>query len=254
MLPYRNEAAFELIREHAQELAVVIVQAVQNSIPSTDVGPFLHQLREVCTECGVLLMVDEVLTGFRFGYGGGQQYFGIEADLVTYGKIIGGGLPIGAVAGPAGIMDLFSFPVHKQAIAVGGTFGGNPMVMRVGAAVLRHLRDHPEIYHTLARQSERMAREINDFLKEQNIAAHLMQAEPMLHMIFQQEPVVSVWDFDQAEYPKGAAFYAALARRGVLVPGIHLFFLSAAHTPEDVDIVIEEFKQTFLDCQKLGLF
>lgn len=254
MLPYRSDAAFELIREHAHELAVVIVQTIQNSIPSTDVGPFLQELRAVCTECDVLLLIDEVLTGFRFGYGGGQEYFGVHGDLITYGKIIGGGLPIGAVAGPAAIMDLFGFPLHENAIAVGGTFGGNPMVMRAGAAVLRHLRDHPEIYSELSRQSQRMAREINGFLEEQRIAAHLMQAESMFHMIFQKEPVVSVWDIDTAEYPKGAAFYAALANHGVLVPGIHLFFLSAAHTTEDVDTVIQAFKQTFRDLQKQGVF
>jgi glutamate-1-semialdehyde 2,1-aminomutase len=99
MLPYWNDVALGMIRSMRDELAVVLVEPVQGPNPQTAQGPWLRALREVCTESGVLLMFDEVVTGFRLGFGGGQQMFGVSADLVTYGKVIGGGLPIGAIAG-----------------------------------------------------------------------------------------------------------------------------------------------------------
>lgn len=91
MLPYRDENAFELIRAHKNELAMVVIEPVQSSNPRLDNQEFLNTLREVCTECDVLLMFDEVITGFRIEYGGCQQYYGIEPDVITYGKAVGGG-------------------------------------------------------------------------------------------------------------------------------------------------------------------
>jgi len=252
LLPYRSDAAFDLIRQHKDELAAVIVEPVQSSNPRTDVGPFLRELSDVCRECDVLMILDEIITGFRFGYGGAQEYFNVTPDLITYGKIIGGGIPIGAVAGPSELMSLFHFTGDedadpKGAIFSGGTFGGNPMAMRVGAAVLKHLRGHPEIYEHLSSQSQRLGKEINDFLETEGIAARLMQAESMFQLVFQKEPVESAWDVDDSTWQTGANFYARLHVNGVIVPGIHLFFLSAAHTSEDVDTIIEAFKRTFAE-------
>ena len=108
VLPYRNEAAFDLIREHKDDLAAVFLEPSQNSHPRLDNAEFLNGLKSVCEETGVLLGFDEVVTGFRIAYGGLQEYYGITPDFATYGKAIAAGLPIGAVAGRRDIMNCFS--------------------------------------------------------------------------------------------------------------------------------------------------
>ena len=125
MLPYRHEAAFDIIREHKDELAIVLIDAVQGSNPRLDCGDFLKELQEVCRECNVLLLMDEVITGFRMAYGGAQEFYGITPDLATYGKAVGGGMPIGAIAGPSHIMDVFSLPTERS----GGAIRGRPVYL-----------------------------------------------------------------------------------------------------------------------------
>jgi glutamate-1-semialdehyde 2,1-aminomutase len=184
ILPYRDEAAFELIRKHKDELAVVMIEPVQSSHPRTDVGPFLQELREVCRECGVLFMLDEVITGMRLGgMGGAQTFFDVTPDLATYGKIIGGGMPVGAVAGPAEVMNTF------KAIFAGGTFSGNPLTMTAGAATLEYLKAHPEIYPQLAEQSDRLAKEMNSFLESEEMEAQLMNAQSIFTFQFTRKTI-----------------------------------------------------------------
>ena len=114
LLPYRNEAAYDMIRKNKDDLAAIILEGSQNSNPRLNNKDFLQGLRDVCTECDVLLILDEVVTGFRVDYGGIQGYYGIKADLATYGKILGGGFPIGAVAGREDIMAVFSGKAEKE--------------------------------------------------------------------------------------------------------------------------------------------
>ena len=129
MLPYRHEAAFDLIRQNRDRLAVVLVEPVQGANPTLDCGEFLRELAATCRDAGVLLLFDEVITGFRLAYGGAQEEFGVMPDLAAYGKALGGGLPIGAVAGRADIMQRFEWQKHHEQddrVFAGGTFGGKP--------------------------------------------------------------------------------------------------------------------------------
>ena len=253
MLPYRDENAYELIRKHKDELALVVIEPVQSSNPRLDNQQFLDGLRDVCTECGVLLMFDEVITGFRIEYGGCQQYYDIKPDLVTYGKAAGGGMPIGIVAGSKRVMNTFSGVDDTPAIFAGGTFNGHPLTMVAGIAILEHLKENQEeIYPYLHEQGNRVASEINEFCVSNNIPAQMMNAGSMMHLIFSGESIESSRDIDQRLYKLEKEFYLHLLGHNVIVPGIHLAFISYAHKPEIVDQVISAFKSTFEDLREDG--
>ncbi len=249
MLPYRDSTAFDLIEQHHHELALIIIEPVQNSNPQTDVGDFLQELAEVCKKYGVLFMFDEVVTGFRLAYGGAQNYFGITPDLVTFGKIIGGGMPVGAVSGRAPIMSLF----QKRHVFSAGTFSGNPMTMAAGIAALEYMHDHQEIYHYLQQQTDRFSREINHFCKEQKIPAQILNAGSIFRLYFQANTIHSSRDIDKQYSTAEREFDLHLMNYGVLIPGIHLAFLSTAHSPGDVEMIIEAFKQAFFEIRADGL-
>ena len=240
MLPYNDEAAFDLIRANADRLAVVLVEPVQSSNPRTDVGPWLRRLGEVCREAGVLLMVDEVITGFRLAYGGGQEYFDVHADLATYGKALGGGMPIGAVAGRADVMSVFNAGNGRaRPIFSGGTFSGNPLTMAAGIAALTQMRDTPDLYPRLNALGDRLAEGVNRHARRHGMPVTMMNAGSMFHLRFAEGQIRSSRDITNRYVEAEHIFYQHLQERGVLVPGIHLAFVSAAHTEADVDAVIE---------------
>ena len=252
MLPNRDENAYELIRKHKDNLALVVIEPVQSSNPRLDNQEFLQGLRDVCTECGVLLMFDEVITGFRIEYGGCQQYYNINPDLVTYGKAVGGGMPIGVVAGSKSVMNAFSGADDSPVIFAGGTFNGHPLTMVAGIAILEHLKkNQEEIYPYLHEQGNRIANEINEFCSSNNIAAQMMNAGSMMHLIFSGDTIDSARDIGRSKIEK--EFYLHLLGHNVIVPGIHLAFISFAHKPDVIDQVIDAFKRTFEDLRDDGL-
>jgi glutamate-1-semialdehyde 2,1-aminomutase len=255
MLPYRDGTAFDLIREHADDLALVMIEPVQSSNPRVDTGDFLRELARVCAESEVLFLLDEVITGFRLAYGGGQEYFDVAADLVTYGKAIGGGMPIGALSGRADIMELFGGDRGRDdGVFSGGTFSGNPLTMAAGTAAIGYLRDNrDDIFPYLMEQGNRFAEAINTFCLERQIPAQILNAGSMFHMRFQGGDIESSRDFNSDHAKAEKQFYLHLLGHGVIVPGIHLAFFSSAHTPDDVDTVIEAFKQSFLDLRADGM-
>ena len=254
VLPYRNEAAFDLIREHKDELAAVIMEPAQNSNPRTNHVDFIKGIQKVCQESDVLFCLDEVVTGFRLAYGGAQERFGITPDLVTYGKALGHGLPIGAVGGREDIMSCFGNKGPAPWIFSGGTFSGNPLSMTAGVAALTEMRRTKDtLYPHLTEQSDRLANEINDFCKQQDIPAQLMHAGSMFHLRFQRGAIEGAFDFSEEGKYAEREFYLHLLGYGVLIPGVHLAFISGAHTASDVDEIIDAMKQSFLDVREDGL-
>jgi glutamate-1-semialdehyde aminotransferase len=241
MLPYWNEAAFEIIRAHRDELAAVLVEPVQGSNPQSKQGAWLRQLAEACSEAGVLLLFDEVITGFRLGYGGGQEAFGVGADLIAYGKVLGGGMPVSAITGRAEIMQLFATGSERYVFST-GTFSGNPIGMLAGAAVLEHLRDNPDQYAYLNEQSQRLADELNAYCLEHELPAQVLSSGSIQFLRLQAERSTIRTGRDAARSPLGPkaaeALQLDLLSRGVIMPGTHQFHLSTAHSPEDVDYVI----------------
>ena len=256
LLPYRGESAFDLIRQHADELAVVVIEPVQGSNPTLECREFLAELLAVTRAAGVLLMFDEVITGFRLTFGGAQSEFGLTPDLATYGKTLGGGMPIGAVAGRADILARFDWHKHAATpgqVFAGGTFGGNPVTMRAGTATVEYLRDHPELYERLAGHGQRFEKELGRFCEERSLPVQVMTAHSMIHLRFQRGPVLTTRDIDRALAEAEKEFYTRLLLQGILIPGDHLALTSVMHTDADIDRVLASIFQALEDTAALAV-
>lgn len=261
MLPYLNDAAFDLIRKHKKELALVMVEPVQGSNPRLDQGEFLKELAEVCRESEVLLMFDEVITGFRMAYGGAQEFFGVTPDMAIYGKAPGGGMPLGVVAGRGDVMEVFTrqFDIYRDdrtggpSIFTAGTFSGNPMTMAAGTAVLTYLRDHKGVYKHLAEQGTRLADEVNRFFIKEELPGQMANALSMFYLRVQPGPMVrTARDIDRSMKAADDLVTLHMLQHGVLVPPVHLAYISAAHTVKDVDTVVDAIKESFLEVRQQG--
>ncbi len=200
----------------------------------------------------MLLIFDEVLTGFRLAYGGGQEYFDIKADIVTYGKILGGGMPIGAVAGPDEIMHHFNMFECERPIFAGGTFAGNPVTMRAGIAMLTHLRDNQHIYSDIREKATRITKSMNNFFVEHDFPVHTIQAESLICFVFSKEETERAHRGDEETQAAALQFFAHLFEKRVIIPGPHTFFVSSAHTDEDIAFVISAMQESFLAVRKEG--
>ena len=248
MLPYGNEASYNLIEENRKELAAVIVEPAQGAIPRSDMRGFLHGLREVTNKSGVLLCLDEVITGFRLGLGGGQEFYEIDADLATYGKILGGGLPIGAVAGRRDIMQTVGYHGMEGSVFMGGTFSANPLAMSAAKAVLIHLdANKMEIYSTINSNGESFRRNINHYCKKNDHAVRAMGIGSISRIMFTLEKINSRRDRDAYDASMGVQelFYLhLLLEGGVFVGGNRILFLSTAHSSDDLLACLAAIKQS----------
>jgi glutamate-1-semialdehyde 2,1-aminomutase len=251
MLPYRAEAAFELIRDNKDDLAAVIIEPAQSSNPQMgdDIGDYLKKLKQVCAECDVLLMFDEVITGFRFAYGGAQEHYGVKPDIVTYGKILGGGCPIGAVGGRADIMHLFNaLGTDPKGIMSGGTFSGNPLSMAAGFAQLHYLDENRlQVYPAINALGRHLSQGINSYAEANDMAVQVLNAGSMFQIYFAATPIYTARDIPRQKSPAETEFYLHLLDRGVLVPGTRRSFVSYAHTTDIIDEAIARICAA-LDC------
>lgn len=257
-LTYKHPASLDKIREYKDELAAVIIEPVPSAYP-VDMKDYLTELRAVTKECGVILIFDEVISGFRLGYGGAQEYFGITPDMATYGKIIGGGFPAGAIAGSVEVLQPLITSgdplqdMQEKLLAI-GTFSGNPVTTTVGAAVLEHLRDHPEIYKHIDGLADRIKKEIHDFAKENEFEFQLMGLGSWFipHFVWGDiEDPRALRGLDNLM--KGEALGHYMRYHGVYMPDMHLVFMCSEHTDEDADKIIDAFKKSLLDMKEDGM-
>ncbi len=250
LLPYNHPAAFDLIRRSADDLAMVLVEPAQGSNPRDDIGDFLKELRQVTRELDIVLGFDEIITGFRLAPGGGQEHFGVQADIATYGKTLGGGLPIGMVVGTGDVMSV----VRDGPVFMGGTFSANPLTMAATLATMNQLQ--PEIYSSLDQNGNELKAAINDFCATNDIAAHMIGVGSMLRLIFAAPPVTSRRHRDQKEvaYARQADFYAALLMNGVHVAGNRINFLSTAHGDREMSKLLLAYTETLSACAEAGFF
>ena len=226
------EVAAGLVREHRQELAGVILEPLQRIIPPAP--GFLEGLRRITAENGVLLIFDEVVTGFRLGYGGAQEYYGVVPDLCTLGKVIGGGFPLAAIAGRADIM------AHFDRGAVGddgfmmqvGTLSGNPVAAAAGLATLAILQ-RPDAYEGLFATGRELMETLAELLKRNGIAAQVTGEPPLFDVVFGPEPVRDYRGTLRGDAETLRRFNALLRERGIL-KGEQKYYVSLAHTAEDV--------------------
>ena len=236
--PFNNtETAISLIREHQDELAAVIVEPLQRMIPPEP--GFLVALREVTLECGIALIFDEVVTGFRFAYGGAQEFYGVTPDLCALGKIIGGGYPLSAVAGKNQFMKYFDAAevgidyVVKQI----GTLSGNPIASVAGLATLNVLKG-PSIYDRLFQTGQQFMDGLTDLFAKHRIAAQVRGVPPMFDILFTNARVIDYRSAAKSDSAKLKIFNEHVLKGGLL-KGDNKFYVSTAHSKEDIAQAIE---------------
>src|SRR5216684_1783760 len=232
---YNDLSAVERVfLEHKDKIAAIIVEpiAANMGVVPPESG-FLKGLQEVCKKNGALLIVDEVITGFRLRNGSVQEQFGIEADLTTLGKIIGGGVPVAAYGGRAELMDQVAplGPVYQA-----GTLAGNPLAMRAGIATLRQLTK-PGLYDEMTQMARRLVSGLSAELKDAGIPAHINAIGSLLTIFFAPGPVRNYADAKRADTRRYARFFREMLDRGIfLAPSqFEAAFVSAAHTSQDID-------------------
>lgn len=233
-LPYNDTPAFvQTIERHHKELACVIIEPVAGNmgVIIPDIS-FLETLRSLTKKHGIILIFDEVMTGFRGGLGCAQSDLGVIPDLTCLGKIIGGGFPVGAYGGRKDIMDRLS---PTGGVYQAGTFAGNPVVMRAGLATFKNLT--PGLYRRLDRSAENFVQSVNRQFAHKDIEAHVASYKSMFSLRFRKKAVRNYRDAQEASssviYPK--LFHFLLSRRIYLPPAdLEAFFISAEHSLKDL--------------------
>ena len=240
LAPYNDlPAIMELFEEHGKEIAAVIVEPVAaNMGVVAPVDGFLEGLRKITKEYGALLIFDEVITGFRLGLGGATEYFGIKPDLVTLGKIAGGGMPLAAYGGKKEIMELVAplGPVYQA-----GTLSGNPIATTAGIETIRLLQENPLIYAELEEKSEKLEAAVKERFGE---FAQANRIASLMSVFFASRPVEDFEGAVQADKKRYANYFHYLLEQGIYMApsGFEAMFLSAAHTKEDINRTCEVIK------------
>ena len=238
VVPYNDLPALDAaLAEHGADVAAVLVEpiAANMGLVLPDDG-YLAGLRERCTQVGALLVADEVITGFRVGPAGACVRFSIRPDLSIFGKVVGGGLPLAAVGGPAAVMDELA-PLGS--VYQAGTLSGNPLATAAGLAVLAHL--DAAAYDALEVTAERLAAGLRDAFAAAGVAARVTRAFTLVGLFFSQSPVRNYDDARAADHNRYAKFFHGLLDRGVYFApsGYETLFPSLAHTDADIDRTID---------------
>jgi glutamate-1-semialdehyde 2,1-aminomutase len=241
--PYNNLPAVEqLIAAHPEQIAAIIVEPVAGNMGCILPQPgFLEGLRQLCDDNGILLIFDEVMTGFRLAPGGAQELFNIKADLVTFGKIIGGGMPVGAFAGSKEIMQYVA-PAGK--VYQAGTLSGNPIAMISGYTMLKTLHDNPVIYKQLEEKKDYLVKGLKEVLGEAGVVHQINHIGSMVSVHFAEYPIIDFSAASGANNELFKRFFHAMLERGVYLPpsAFESWFLSNALSTEDLDLTIQATK------------
>jgi len=227
------------------EIAAIIIEPVAGNmgcVPPKD--GFLAGLRQLCDEHGALLIFDEVMTGFRLARGGAQELFGVRADLVTFGKVIGGGLPVGAFAGAAEVMDYLApvGPVYQA-----GTLSGNPLAMAAGLAMLRAIDADLDVFKRLEEKTAYLEQGMRRVLEAKQVKYTINRVGSMISVFFDEREVI---DFETAGYgnnEKFKTFFHGLLKEGVYIApsSYETWFITDALTYEDLDFTIQAIEKVF---------
>ncbi|MBF8271703.1 MAG: hypothetical protein HW380_808 [Magnetococcales bacterium] len=260
VLNYDKPDALETIRAHAATLAAILVEPVPSRQPNLQPREFLHQLRALTLELDIPLIFDEMITGFRIEAGGAQAWFGVQADLVTYGKILGGGLPMGIVAGRARFIDLVdggswqlddpnSFPIMETTLAGAGTFRRHPLSLAAALAVLTHIKQEgPPLYERLNQRAAKLQEGLHAFFTARNVPVRIARFGSLFRFV--QSGNFS-YAFQSLEMD--------LLHFGLIEKGVYLWegrtcFISTAHTDADMAIVIQAVQTTIDELLQAGFF
>lgn len=243
--PYNDlETLEKIFKQEGHDIAALIIEPVAGNMGVVPPQPgYLAGLRDITRRFGALLIFDEVMTGFRLAYGGAQELYGIDPDLTTMGKVIGGGLPVGAYGGKKEIMEHISpaGPVYQA-----GTLSGNPLAVTAGIATLKLLK-RPGTYQELERKSARLAQGLAKAASETGASVSFTRVGSMLCTYFTKEQVVDYHTACTADTSKYAAFFRSMLENGVyLAPSqFEAAFMSLAHTDELIDQTVEAARKSF---------
>lgn len=240
--PYNDlETTAAIIEKHQDELAAVIVEPVQRIIPP--LPGFLEGLRDITARHRVPLIFDEVVTGFRMAYGGAQEYFHVVPDMATYGKVLGGGMPLAAVAGREEIMSVCN-PFKKEKgdfVSMVGTLSGNPVAVAAGLAALEIVK-RPGTYERVNATGRKLMDALKDAFNRVGIPVQVSGVEICFDVYFTDQPVRNYRDGLKADRTMLAKYNQALLDRGILKGG-QKYYIGACHTEEDVQRTIEVFQE-----------
>jgi glutamate-1-semialdehyde aminotransferase len=250
VLDYGTPEALDFIRENADDLAAVLAEPVQSRRPDFQPREFLHEVRDITAKSGCCLIFDEVITGFRTALGGAQELFGVRADLATYGKVIGGGFPVGVIAGKREFMDALDggpWQYGDDSIpGVGvtyfaGTFVRHPLALAAAKASLTHLKEAgPALQAGLTGNTAAMAAELSGWCKEVGAPIEIRH-------------FASLWRVSWLEdHPLQDLLFAMMRSRGVHILDNFPCFLTSAHSAEDIAFIQRAFKDSVAEMQESG--
>ena len=246
--PYNDsEAVQKLADEHKGEIAAIIVEPVAGNMGCILPRPgFLEQLRTICDEEGIVFIFDEVMTGFRLAAGGAQEKLNIKADLVTYGKVIGGGMPVGAFGGKKEIMQHIA-PLGN--VYQAGTLSGNPIAMIAGYTLLKELKNNPSIYKELEEKTIYLKEGLNKVLEAWGQPYSINQFGSMISIHFSDHPVTDFASAASANNDRFKKYFHAMLKRGIYLPpsAFESWFLNNALTKEDLDKTIHATRESLAE-------
>lgn len=249
--PYNDlKAVQQLVRRHRKDLAAIIVEPIAGNMGCILPEPgFLAGLQKLCRQSGALLVFDEVMTGFRVERGGAQALYGIEPDLTTLGKIVGGGLPVGAYGGRAEIMKYVS---PEGGVYQAGTLSGNPLAMAAGLATLKLLA--PKVtYRKLLRKTQRLAAGLVEAAQQARLTIQAPFAPGMLSIFFSRSPVRNLEEVKKSRAELFKVFFHEMLRRGIYLPPspYEAWFVSLSHGENEIAKTLRAARDSFLTVRKL---
>ncbi len=237
---YNNiDQVIQLFEKNKNEIAAIILEPVAGNmgciLPKQN---FIRELKKICQSNDSLLIFDEVMTGFRLALGGAQELLSIDADLITYGKVIGGGLPVGAFGGRAEIMDFLApnGPVYQA-----GTLSGNPIAMSAGFAMLSHLKQNPSVFTSLDEKTTYLKKGLEERLKNTELPFQINQLGSMMSLHFTNEPVIDFTTAKNGDNEYFKRYFHAMLANGVYLPpsAYESYFLNDAISYEDLDHTLD---------------
>ena len=234
----------DILRNDPEGVACIIVEGVPGNMGVVlPQGGFLKTLRDLCNQYGIVLILDEVMSGFRLCYGGAQKVYDVVPDMTCLGKVIGGGLPVGAFGGKKGIMEMLSpsGPVYQA-----GTLSGNPLAMTAGIETLKILKGRG-VYEKLDKTTKTLCEGLEEIANKKGIPVQIARAGAMFTLFFNEKPVYNYSDAKESNLERFAKYFKKMIERGIyLAPSqFEAVFVSLAHTGKDIEKTLEAAEKVF---------